>query len=129
MRVQPSRLSPEEAKLEFRMQEWRRLALLGQPTANPDYVRTVSEEIIRRAKIISEQSPVRFLDVAVFFLERTESWLMQGLPMTSIGPRLPKNVTELGLMKMAEGSAQIPGGALTAEELKAVAKSSRKIIN
>jgi hypothetical protein len=124
--VLPSRLSPEEAALDARMERWRKTAITFQPTANGEYVRTVCSEIVRRAQILSQHYPIRFNDVAVFFLERTEAWVMAGLPINAIGLKLPKNLKDLGIMKMAEGSDQLLGMPLTTEELKAVSEATKK---
>lgn len=123
------RHTPETAQLEKRMELWRRTAVIGNPTANGDYIRTVCEEIVRRAQILSRQSPLNFLDVAVFLLDRSEAWVMGGLPINEIGKKMPKNLTDLGTLKLTEGSAERPGGPLTAKELKPAIKASKTIIH
>ena len=115
--------------LERRMAQWRRIAAIGHPATSADYIRTVCEEIVRRAEILSTLWAVDFKTVAVFLLERSEAWVMAGLPIEQIGRKLPKNLTDLGIMKLSEGSDQTPGAPLTGAELKQVSKHFRKTIN
>ena len=107
-------------KMEEAMADWRQVAITCQPMANADYVRTVCEEIVRRAEIIARENPVRFEDVAGFLLTRTRAWVLGGLPITSIGAKLPKNLHDLGMLKLAEGG--LTGGPLTDADIKALNK-------
>ena len=108
---------PEKVRLEDAMADWRRTVIACQPTANANYVRTVCEEIVRRAQIISQQSAVQFAPVAGFLLTRTRAWVLGGLPVSKIGEKMPKNLTDLGMLKIAEGGPA--GGPLTDSDLKA----------
>lgn len=110
----------EFVKLEEAMANWRQVAITCQPLANADYVRTVCEEIVRRAQIISRENPVRFEDVAGFLLTRTRAWVLGGLPITSIGGKLPKTLHDLGMLKLAEGGPN--GGPITPAEINALNK-------
>lgn len=102
--------------LEEATADWRRVVIGAQPTANADYVRTVCEEIVRRAEVISREAPVAFPEVAGFLLMRTRAWVLGGLPVTKIGAKLPKNLSDLGMLKLAEGGRD--GGPLSEAELK-----------
>ena len=125
----PTPHTPETADLDTRMQTWRRIAVVGNPLANGDYVRTVCEEVVRRAAILAGlNSRLRPLDTAVFLLERSQAWIMTGTPINEIGGKLPKSINDLGVLKMQEGSDEAMGAPLTTRELEAVAKASRKII-
>ena len=103
--------------LEEAMSDWRQVATTCQPTANADYVRTVCEEIVRRARLLAESSHLRFPEVAAFLLTRSRSWVLGGLPVQKIGEKLPKNLHDLGMLKLTEGG--VNGGPLTAKEIKA----------
>jgi hypothetical protein len=125
----PAPHTPESADLLSRMEQWRRLAVIGNPLINADHVRTVCEEVVRRAQLIAQQhASLRPLDIAVFLLERSQAWLMAGTPIGEIGRKLPKTMSDLGVLKMSEGSDEVMGAPLTGRELKAVAQASRKII-
>lgn len=125
----PHAIRPEQAELVKAMAEWERLVRIGAPAYGPSYIHTVCEEIVKRAEIIASQHPVNFFLVAGFFLERTQAWVMTGLPVEQIGPKLPKNLTDLGVMKMTEGSDVNYGGALTKAELAPVVKHFKKIVH
>lgn len=112
-------------KLEDAMADWRQVAITCQPTANADYVRTVCEEIVRRARILSEQSVLNFPQVAGFLLTRSRAWVIGGLPVAKIGEKLPKTLDDLGMLKLAEGSDH--GGPLDGKELKAALAHKRKL--
>lgn len=118
----PRRMTPEEAAVDLRMEQWRKTVCTIHPMASGDYIRTLSEEIVRRAVILSQHWPIRALDVAVFFLERTEAWVMGGLALNQIGHKLPKNLREIGIMMMAEGSPHMAGLPLTKEDLADIKK-------
>lgn len=100
------------------MAVFRQVAVACQPHLSGDYIRTVSEEIVRRAKVIGEAHPVDFHGVALFLLERSTSWVSGGLPVAKIGEKLPKDLSSLGMMKIAEGGKD--GQPMTREELAAV---------
>lgn len=109
------------------MDDWRRVALTGAPAANPDYVRTVCEEIVRRAKMLSDHNRLNFSEVAAFLLTRTRAWLLGGLPIQKIGEKLPKTLGDLGMLKIAEGGAN--GEPLALNDLKAaIARPQHRII-
>ena len=111
--------------LEEAMSDWRQVAITCQPTANADYVRTVCEEIVRRARLLAESSALRFPDVAGFLLTRTRDWVLGGLPVQKIGEKLPKTLGDLGMLKLAEGNDT--GGPLDGDELKAALAHKRKL--
>lgn len=113
--------------LEAAMEDWRKVALTCQPTANADYVRTVCEEIVRRARLLAESSALRFPDVAGFLLTRSRSWVLGGLPVQKIGEKLPKNLHDLGMLKLAEGSED--GGPLSGKELQSAMSHKPRIIH
>ena len=52
--------------LEEAMADWRRVAVTCQPTANADYARTVCEEIVRRARILSKHCDLMFVVLGFF---------------------------------------------------------------
>ena len=106
----------ELVTLEEAMADWRQVVITCQPTANADYVRTVCEEIVRRARLLAESSALRFPDVAGFLLTRTRSWVLGGFPVQKIGDKLPKTPGDLGMMKLAEGGED--GEPLSGDELK-----------
>lgn len=110
--------------LEEAMADWRRVALTCQPHLNADYVRTVCEEIVRRAEHLSTTSHLEFGKVAAFLLTRSRSWVLGGLPVGEIGGKMPKTLDDLGMMKIAEGGQE--GQPLTKAELKKATK--RRII-
>ena len=113
----PFQQPPKElVTLEEAMADWRQVVITCQPTANADYARTVCEEIVRRARLLSESSALRFPDVAGFLLTRTRSWVLGGLPVQKIGDKLPKTLGDLGMMKLAEGGED--GEPLSGDELK-----------
>ncbi len=124
--VLPLAASPEEIDLLSKMEHFRMVACRAEPMTNADYIRTVSEEIPRRAQILSQHWPIRFLDVAGFFLERAEAWILGGLPVNQIGHKLPKNLREIGILMMAEGSQQLSGLPLSSAELAEIKKQLRK---
>lgn len=127
--VLPHRATAEEAEIERKMEQFRRTACLAEPMTNADYIRTVSEEIVRRAQILGQHWPIRVLDVAAFFLERSEAWILSGTPVNQIGPKLPKNLNDIGLMMIAEGSQQLSGLPLTREELAVIKKEMAKKVH
>lgn len=98
------------------MQDWRRVVHHAQPMTNADYVRTVCEEIVRRAQLLSTNSRLNFPEVAAFLLMRSRAWVLGGLPVQKIGEKLPKTLGDLGMMKIAEGGAN--GEPLSVNELK-----------
>lgn len=106
----------ELVRLEEAMADWRRVVCTTQPGVNADYVRTVCEEIVRRAKILAETNPIRFEDVAAFLLTRSRAWVLGGMPVNRIGHKLPKTLGDLGMMKIAEGGQN--GEPLSVEDLK-----------
>ena len=110
----------EVVRLEEAMSDWRMTAIGAQPMTNADYIRTVCEEIVRRAEILARESTLRFEDVAGFLLTRSRAWVLGGLPITKIGEKLPKTLTDLGMLKLAEGGKD--GGPLTAAEINALNK-------
>lgn len=120
-----SRSKADLSTLEEAMADWRQVAITCQPTANADYVRTVCEEIVRRARLLSESSALRFPEVAGFLLTRSRAWVIGGLPVQKIGEKLPKTLGDLGMLKLAEGNDQ--GGPLDGEELKRALAHRRKI--
>lgn len=120
-----SRLTSDLTTLEEAMADWRQVAITCQPTANADYVRTVCEEIVRRARLLSEQSALRFPEVAGFLLTRSRAWVIGGLPVQKIGEKLPKTLGDLGMLKLAEGNDT--GGPLDGAELKAALAHKRKL--
>jgi hypothetical protein len=118
---------PELVTLDDAMQDWRRVVLTTQPTANADYVRTVCEEVVRRAQILSGQNRLRFPEVVAFLLMRSRAWVFGGLPVSKIGEKMPKTIHDLGMMKIAEGGST--GGPLDEADLTAArARSVHKII-
>lgn len=113
--------------LEEAMADWRQVAVTTNPTVNADYIRTVCEEIVRRAEIIARESPVSFPEVAGFLLTRSRAWVLGGLPIQKIGEKMPKNLHDLGMLKLAEGG--IDGGPLDAKDIKAaMARPKHRII-
>lgn len=125
----PKLATTEAVDLEVRMEAWRRFVLIANPMANADHVRKLAEDIVGRANVLSIHYPVRFYDVALFFLERTQGWVMNGIALDQIGGKMPKNLDELGVLMMTEGSQERFGGPLTAKELAPVIKASKKIIH
>lgn len=129
-RLLPSR-DPADAEffttLEEAMADWRHVAVTCQPTANADYVRTVCEEIVRRAQLLAETSALRFPEVAGFLLTRTRAWVLGGLPVGQIGAKLPKTLGDLGMMKLAEGGEN--GEPLSADELKKALRHKPRILH
>lgn len=111
-----ARASKIVATLEEAMADWRRVACMMQPGVNADYVRTVCEEIVNRARILSTQSVLNFPEVAAFLLTRSRAWVLAGLPVNKIGGKLPKTLGDLGMMKIAEGGQN--GEPLSVENLK-----------
>lgn len=111
--------------LDEMMANWRQVVITSQPTANADYVRTVCEEIVRRAQIISQSGPVEFARIANFFLDRTQAWVLGGLPVSAIGAKLPKNLQELGFMVMQENVNPLTGGPITPADLKHASENGR----
>ena len=120
-----SPLTSDLTPLEDAMADWRQVAITCQPTANADYVRTVCEEIARRARLLSESSALRFPEVAGFLLTRSRAWVIGGLPVQKIGEKLPKTLGDLGMLKLAEGNDT--GGPLDGDELKAALAHKRKL--
>lgn len=119
-------MSEKLVSLEEAMADWRRVALTCQPHLNADYIRTVCEEIVRRAQILAETSPLEFGKVAAFLLTRTRAWVLGGLPVGDIGGKLPKTLGDLGMMKIAEGGED--GEPLSGDELKRALKGPKKRI-
>lgn len=113
--------------LEEAMDDWRRVACTAQPAANADYVRTVCDEIVNRARMLSETSKLNFPEVAAFLLTRSRAWILGGTPINNIGAKMPKTLGDLGMMKIAEGGAH--GGPLSVTDLKsALARPTNRII-
>lgn len=113
--------------LEQAMDDWRRVACQCQPAANADYVRTVCDEIVNRARMISMSSALNFPEVAAFLLTRSRAWILGGLPINNVGAKMPKTLGDLGMMKIAEGGAH--GGPLSTADLKsALARPVNRII-
>ncbi len=110
----------EVVRLEEAMADWRQAVIGAQPLVNADYIRTVCEEIVRRAEIIARENPVRFEDVAGFLLTRSRAWVLGGLPVQKIGEKMPKNLHDLGMLKLAEGGQD--GGPINAAQLHAANK-------
>ncbi len=124
----PFQQPPKElVTLEEAMADWRQVVITCQPTANADYVRTVCEEIVRRARLLAESSHLRFPEVAAFLLTRSRSWVLGGLPVQKIGEKLPKNLHDLGMLKLAEGSED--GGPLSGKELQSAMSHKPRIIH
>lgn len=122
--------NPSSQIIEKAMENFRRAVLIAHPTANADHVRVLAEEIVKRADILSTQSILRFHDVAQFLLERSQQWVIRdGLALNQIGPSLPKNLTDLGMLKLAEGSANKAGQPLSPQEIAAVRKAKPNIIH
>jgi hypothetical protein len=109
--------------LEQQMVSWRQIVLTHNPALNADYVRTVCEEIVRRAYLISTTSPLRHEEVARFLLERSLAWVMAGTPVQQIGGRLPKTLGDLGMLRIAEGAA------LTDQEIAAIRNVKRPVFH
>jgi hypothetical protein len=109
--------------LEQQMSVWRQVVLTHNPALNADYVRTVCEEIVRRAALISTTAPLRHEEVAKFLLERSLAWVMAGAPVQSIGGRLPKTLGDLGMLRIAEGAA------LTDTEIAAIRNVKRPVLH
>jgi hypothetical protein len=113
--------------LEDAMADWRRVACTAQAAVNPDYVRTVCDEIVNRARMLSTTSKLNFPEVAGFLLTRSRAWILGGLPINQIGAKMPKTLGDLGLMKIAEGG--VNGEPLPVEDLKsAMARPQHRII-
>lgn len=113
-------------ELQEKQTRWANTIQLQHPTVDRVYLQTVSEEIIRRAEIISMQSPVESTAIASFFLDRTLAWVMAGMAVPKIGPALPRNLEELGEMILRERVNPLTGGKLTAADLQPIKKGSRK---
>lgn len=109
--------------LEEQMTRWRMLVLTYKPTLNADHVRTVCEEIVRRATHLSTISPLRHEEVAKFLLERSLRWIIAGEPFNSIGGKLPKTLNELGMLRLAEGRP------ITDSEIAAIKNVKRPILH
>lgn len=122
--------NPANRIIETAMENFRRAVLIAHPTANADHVRIVAEEIVKRADILSTQSILRFYDVALFLLERAQQWVIRdGLALNQIGPSLPKNLKDLGMLKLAEGSADKAGKPLSPQVIAQVRKAKPNIIH
>lgn len=107
---------------------WRQAVLVMRPMANADFVRQLCEDIVKRAHLLSEQSRLRFVDVAIFLLDRSRAWVIEGLPLDQIGGKMPKTLSELGMMKLAEGSVVNKGQPLTPDELLGIKRNFKPII-
>lgn len=119
----------ETADLLNRVQAWRRFVSISNPLANGDHIRILADGIVFRAQQLAADYPVRFYDVALFLLERTQGWVMNGTPLDQIGPKLPKNLDDLGVLIMSEGSQEAFGAPLSAKEMQAVVKASKQIVH
>lgn len=115
--------------IEPKLIQFRQLAQIANPTANADFIRAVGDDIVKRAHVLSLHYPVDFMTVAVFLLERAADWATQSVPLDQIGGRMPKDLAELGMLKLAEGSAMAQGKPLTPTELQPVLKGKRHIIH
>jgi len=113
------------ATLETDMNNWRQVAMTCQPTVNADYVRTVCEEIVRRAQLICQSSPADPDKVIPFLLEATRRWVMEGVPVGQLGLRVPKTIDELGILIVKMNLNPTTGEKLSARELKAANKLGR----
>lgn len=109
--------------------QWRQAVLIMHPVANADFVRALAEDIVKRASFISERHPVDFNRVARFLLDRSKAWIMEGLSLAEIGPKIPATLSDLGLMLLAEGSMVRKGKPLSGDELKAVKKFKPKLLH
>jgi len=122
--------NPTGQTLETAVENFRRSVLTANPTANSDFVRAIGEDIVKRANILSTSAILRFVDVALFLLERAEYWVIRDqLPLDQIGGKMPKNIKELGMLKLAEGSAKRRGAPLTNAEIAAVRNAKPNIIH
>lgn len=81
------------------MQDWREAVQIAQPTANSAYVRTVCEEVVRRAHILSELHRLNFPEVAAFLLMASRDWVLGGDKVENVGKRMPKTLHDLGVLK------------------------------
>lgn len=100
------------------MDRWKATVVASHPGVSQDYAATLCDEVVKRAQLLSESSYLRTWDVAEFLLDRTRFWILDGLPLDKIGPRLPKTLADLGALKIAEGGRD--GGPLSVNELKQV---------
>lgn len=110
---------------EEAMNDWRRAVIGAQPVVNADFVRETCVLVVRRAKTLSETNRLNFPEVAAFLLTRSRDWVLGGLPVIKIAEKLPKDLSELGIMMMAEGG--VNGSPLPASKLKQVHKHHRII--
>lgn len=115
--------------IEPKLIRFRQLAQLANPTANADFIRAIGDDIVKRAHVLSTHHPIDFMTVAVFLLERAADWATQNVPLDQIGGRMPKTLHDLGMLKLAEGSAMAQGKPLTPTELQPVLKGKRHIIH
>ena len=104
--------------LDRRIQAWLRAVVSGRPGANPEYAASICREIVQRANILAGQSYLKRDNVAEFLLDRTLAWVAEGTALDKIGPRLPKSLSDLGALKIAEGGRG--GGPLSKAQLKQV---------
>lgn len=95
--------------MEEAMQDWRQAVMIAQPLANSAYVRTVCEEVVRRAHILSELHRLNFPEVAAFLLMTSRDWVLGGDKVENVGKRMPKTLHDLGVLKAT---------TLTQEQLK-----------
>lgn len=113
---------------EARLAAWRQAVHVTHPTASPDFVRNIADDIMQRARLLSTQSILRFDDTAVFLLEAALRWVIRdGLPLDQIGGKMPKTLGDLGMLKLAEGGKD--GGPLSAKEIQAVRQAKPNIIH
>lgn len=105
----------KHVSLEDAMNDWRNSVGIMYPALRGEYVRTVCEEIVRRADRIARSSSLSFPELAGYFLTRTREWVKQGLPVQKIGAKLPKDLEGVGMLLIEQG---LDGKPLSAEELK-----------
>lgn len=94
-------------KADEAMQDWRQAVFRAQPHQNADHIRTVCNSIVVRARKLADDGRVNFNEVAAFLLTKSRNWCLGGLPVSNVVAKLPTNLSELGIMKMAEDNDEV----------------------
>ena len=94
-------------KADEAMQDWRQAVYRARPNQNADHIRTVCNSIIVRARKLADESAIDFNEVAAFLLMKSRDWCLGGLPVGNVVAKLPTNLRELGIMKMAEDGDEV----------------------
>lgn len=89
------------------LDKWKIIVGDAQKHVDQKQVDFVGNAILTRAMKLGHETPLNGEEVFLFMLRVTQRWALRGEPVQLFISRLPTNLSEVGIMKLAEEAADV----------------------